>query len=145
MSDAPVMGRPSKYDPAYCDAIIDHMAEGWSAASFAASIRVSRATINVWAEAHPDFLEALGAAKVACAAWWEKQGRNVAETGGAPGQATMITFGLKNMGRDDWQDKVALVGGGPDDSPIKTETILGVDSSQFSAEFLQELAAKKVE
>jgi len=44
-----------------------------------------------------------------------------------------------------WGDKIAHVGGGPDDSPIKTETILGVDPSQFSAEFLQELAAKKVE
>lgn len=117
------------------------MADGSSAASFAAEIGVSRATINVWADAHPEFLEALGVAKSKCAAWWEKVGRTVAEKGGAPGQSTMITFGLKNMGREDWQEKVALVGGDPasGDKPIQT-----LDLSVATPEQLEALAGLKL-
>ena len=135
-------GRPSKYDPAYCDAIIDHMAEGWSAASFAASIRVSRSVLNAWADQHPEFLQALQIAKASCAAWWEKQGRSVAESGGAPGQSTMITFGLKNMGKDDWSDSVKHVGGDPasGDQPVR----VAVDVSGMSAATLAELAGLKI-
>lgn len=137
MTDTPrKLGRPSKYDPAYCEAIIEHMSEGASVTSFAASIRVSRATINVWAEEHPAFLEALQIAKAACAAWWEKTGRNVASQGGAPGQSTMITFGLKNMGRDDWSDSIKHVGGDPaaGDKPIQAQVdVTGLGQAALAA------------
>lgn len=99
---APV-GRPSKYDLAYCEQIVAHMAEGASATSFAAEIDVARSTLNKWADEHPEFSEALSRAKAKCAAWWEKVGRASAQDG--TGNATMIVFGLKNMSRDDWQDK----------------------------------------
>ena len=98
------VGRPSKYDPAYCEAVIAHMAEGASLTSFAASIEVSRATINVWMNEHPEFLEAANTGKAKCAAWWEKVGRSIALGGGGPGASTLAVFGMKNMGKDDWSD-----------------------------------------
>ena len=79
------------------------MKDGASVTSFAAEIDVSRATINVWAGNYPEFLEALTRAKAKCLAWWEKAARMAAVDG--KGSATMIVFGLKNMGADDWQDK----------------------------------------
>lgn len=135
-------GRPSKYDPAYCDQIIEHMAQGWSATSFAAEVRVSRSTLNKWGEEHPEFLQALQVAKAACASWWEKQGRKMAENGGAPGQSTMVTFGLKNMGKDDWADSVKHVGGDPasGDQPIRH----AVDISTATPEQLAVLAGLKL-
>jgi len=54
-----------------------------------------------------------------------------------------LIFDLKN--NHGWKDKTEQELTGLDGGPIKTETILGVDPSQFSAAFLQELAAKKVE
>jgi hypothetical protein len=96
-------GRPSKYDPAFCERLVAHMADGASVTSFAAEIDVARSTINQWAEVHPDFSEALTRGKAKCAAWWEKTGRSVASTG--TGNASMVIFGLKNMSADDWQDK----------------------------------------
>ena len=101
-------GRPSKYDPAYCEAVIQHMAEGASLTSFAASIDVSRATINVWMAEHPEFLEAANVGKARCAAWWEKAGRNIAMGGGGPGASTLAVFGMKNMGKDDWSDSSTI-------------------------------------
>lgn len=96
-------GRPSKYRPEYCDAIVEHMKDGASMTSFAAEINVARSTINEWVENYPEFSEAVTRAKAKCAAWWEAVGRNLALTG--QGNATLVVFGLKNMSGDDWRDR----------------------------------------
>lgn len=97
-------GRPSKYDPAYCEQVIAHMADGASLTSFAAEIDVARSTINEWMGEHPEFSEACARAKAKCAAWWESQGRSIAREGGGPGSATIVMFGMKNMGAEDWKE-----------------------------------------
>lgn len=98
-------GRPTKYDPAYCQQLIDHMTDGASITSFAADIDVARSTINKWADDNPEFSDALARGRAKCAAWWEKASRLSALNG--TGNATMIVFGLKNMS-DDWNDKQQL-------------------------------------
>ena len=97
-------GRPTDYREEYCQMVIDHMKEGASLTSFAASIGCARSTINTWMEANPQFSESVKVAKANCAAWWEKHGRDIA-TGKTDGNPTLIIFGLKNMGADDWRDK----------------------------------------
>lgn len=97
-------GRPTKYDPAYCEQVIEHCRDGASLTSFAAEIGVARSSINEWMEHHPAFSEAVKVAKAVCAAWWEKTARANAVEGG--GNATLCIFGLKNMAADDWRDKV---------------------------------------
>lgn len=119
-------GRPTKYKPSYADQVIEHMTEGASLTSFAAEIGVSRATLNVWMEEYPQFLEAVGIGKAKCAAWWEKTGRKTAENGG--GNATLVVFGLKNMGAEDWRDK----------QEIEQKTTL--DASDPLAVLLQQIA-----
>lgn len=99
-------GRPTKYDRKYCAAVVTHLTDGSSLTSFAASIDVARSTLNEWMGAHPEFSDACARAKAKSAAWWEKQGRSIAMAGGGPGAATMTMFGMKNMGADDWQEKV---------------------------------------
>lgn len=96
-------GRPSKYQKAYCDLVIEHMNEGASLTSFAAEIGVARSSINEWMEEHEEFSEAVKIAKAKCAAWWEKKGRTLAVDGG--GNATLVIFGLKNMAAEDWREK----------------------------------------
>lgn len=96
-------GRPTKYKPEYCDAVIQHMENGASITSFAASIDVARSTINEWISKHPEFSDAVKIAKAKCAAWWESLGRNNAISG--DGNATLVIFGLKNMAAEDWREK----------------------------------------
>lgn len=108
MTDKRPVGRPSLYDPAYCEQVVEHMAEGASLTSFAASIDVARSTINEWMEAHTEFSEAVRKGKAKCAAWWEERGRSIALTGGGPGAGTLVMFGLKNMGADDWSDRQSV-------------------------------------
>lgn len=116
------VGRPSKYDPAYCQQIIEHMEEGASIASFAAEISVARSTIQQWAEEHEEFSVAVKAAKAKCAAWWEVRLRNIAISGGGPGAATAVIFGLKNMAAEDWREKQEVEHSNPDGS-LKPTTI----------------------
>lgn len=104
MTDKRRVGRPSLYDPAYCEQVVHHMAGGASLTSFAAEIDVSRDTITEWASKHEEFSLAVRRGKAKCAAWWEKQGREIAQKGGGPGAGTLVMFGLKNMGKDDWSD-----------------------------------------
>ncbi len=109
-------GRPSKYDQSYCDRLVEHMSEGASLLSFAAEIDVDRSTLTEWAKVHPEFSAAVTRGKAKCAAWWERVGRNLAITG--EGNATLVVFGLKNMGADEWKDKQALEHSGPDGGDI---------------------------
>jgi hypothetical protein len=98
-------GRPSLYDPRYCDEVIVHMEQGYSLASFSDYILVNRDTIHEWTRVHPDFSDAVARGKAARLKFWEKLGIEVAQTGGNGSQATMVIFGLKNMGSDEWRDK----------------------------------------
>jgi hypothetical protein len=114
-------GRPSKYDPAFCDAIVDFMAQGYSVTAFAGSIRVARSTVYLWAEEHPEFSDALQTAQAIAALWWENRLRDVAERN--EGNATAAIFGLKNRAADDWRDKQAVEHTGRDGGPIQTENL----------------------
>lgn len=69
------IGRPSKYAPAYCAAVIERSSQGWSLAEFAAECGVARSTIDQWGVDYPEFSEALTRAKAAEQAWWERSGR----------------------------------------------------------------------
>ncbi len=130
MNDKRPVGRPTKYDPAYCEAVVEHMAEGASLTSFAASIGVSRSTINLWIDANPEFMEATKRGKAVCAAWWERLGRNQAVSG--QGNATLVIFGLKNMAAEDWRDRKELDHQSSDRSmsPTRIEIVPGGTDSQ---------------
>ncbi len=69
-------GRPSDYDPSYCDLVVEKAGEGWSLYEVAHELNVARPTLDNWASAHPEFLNALSRAKTAAQAWWEQTGRS---------------------------------------------------------------------
>lgn len=114
------IGRPSKYSPEFCDAVVKHMAEGASLSSFAAEIDVARSTLNEWMSAHPEFSDAVKRAKAKCAAWWERLGREGAMGGEV--NPTLVIFGLKNMAADDWREKQEVAHTSPDGTMSPTPT-----------------------
>lgn len=67
-------GRPSKYVPSNCEMVIELGKAGKSLAQMCAHFDISRQTIDNWAEAYPEFLEALSRAKMHAQSWWEEQG-----------------------------------------------------------------------
>ena len=99
------VGRPSKYDPAFCDTIIRCGTEGMTLAEMADALDVDRATIADWREHKPEFSRAVNLGLQKAQAWWERQGR-IATFGGCDGyNATSYIFQMKNRFREDWRDK----------------------------------------
>jgi hypothetical protein len=96
-------GRPTEYDPAYCEEVIALGREGKSKAQMAAHFDVSRQTIDNWAAAHPAFLEALNRAMVHCQAWWEDKGAKGMEMPGF--NAAVWKKSMEARFRDDYTEK----------------------------------------
>ena len=67
------VGRPTLYDPAYCDRVIELGRKGKSVEQIASSLEVSLRTMYSWRDAHEEFLHALDDAKTYEQAWWEDQ------------------------------------------------------------------------
>ena len=66
------LGRPSKYDPAYCDQAVEFGGLGYSREMIAAEFDVSWNTLLNWMDEHPDFLEAMEKAKMLEMVYFEK-------------------------------------------------------------------------
>jgi transposase-like protein len=67
------VGRPSLYDPMYCEKVIELGKIGKSIEQIAANIGVGTKTLYNWKDEHPEFLHALDLAKDFEQAWWEEQ------------------------------------------------------------------------
>lgn len=97
--------RPSKYDPAFCEAVIAAGKEGKTKAEMAAEIDVDRETLNNWMDRHPEFSRAVKRGLDYAQAWWEGKGRE-ATFKNEGFNATSYIFNMKNRFSDDWRDKV---------------------------------------
>ena len=67
------VGRPSLYDPKYCEEVITLGKLGKSVEQIASILDVSLRTMYSWRDAHEEFLHALDDAKTYEQAWWEEQ------------------------------------------------------------------------
>ena len=102
----PIMtGRPSKYDPAYCDLAIELGEQGKTYTSIANAIGVHRDTLYEWRDVHPDFSDALKVSRGKAMEWWEDtlQGQARGRFEGA--NATSAIFAMKNQFPDDYRDR----------------------------------------
>ncbi len=117
------VGRPTKYEPRFCDEVVADMAKGYSLTAFAGLIGVNKDTLNEWMAVHPEFSDAVTRAKAARLRNWEEVAIAMRTNGGGPGGATITIFGLKNMGGDEWCDRQQVEHSGPNGGPIKTEEV----------------------
>jgi hypothetical protein len=133
------VGRPTDYDPAFCDRVEDLGKEGYSKAEIAAELGKCRKTLDNWAAEHPDFLHALNRAKDFELAWWERQAR---EGLAKPGFNAAIWSKSVN-GRfpaEPYRERHEV--SGPNGAPIPVES--KIDVSGLSTDQLRALASIKV-
>jgi hypothetical protein len=97
------MARPTEYQPSYCEDVIDLGKAGKSKAQMAAFFDVSRQTIDNWASANPEFLEALNRAMAHCQDWWETKGQTGMETPGF--NAAVWKKSVEARFRDDYTER----------------------------------------
>jgi hypothetical protein len=106
------MGRPTKYDPSYCERIIKLGKEGMSVVEMACDIGVHRETIEKnWPAEYPEFSEAFARARDESQAWWERTGREGMKSKSI--DAAIYSRSMAARFPKDWRDKT-LVGSDPD-------------------------------
>lgn len=110
-------GRPSDYDPAFCEVVETFMGEGFSKMAAAGEIGVCYNTLKAWMEVHPEFLTAVkrGEAKRAV-----KLERDLLDAETGP-RVTSRIFALKNAAPEEWRDKQTTEHTGADGGAIKVE------------------------
>jgi hypothetical protein len=108
------------------------MEQGYSVTAFAGYLGVSRSTVYLWMEEHPEFSDAIKQGMAASAIWWEDCLRNVALKG--EGNATAAIFGLKNRVADDWRDKREVDNTSSDGSMATKPNVIEFVSPQVSDE-----------
>lgn len=102
------VGRPSKYDPKFCDMLIEHMAKGFSYETFGASINVAQSNVKNWEDAHPEFQASKKEAFDKCRLFWETAGiQGMWNTKDGPNlNVGNYVFQMKN--RFKWTDRVEV-------------------------------------
>jgi hypothetical protein len=116
------MGRPSLYDEAYCERVIELGRQGMSVVEIACEIGVARATLETnWPAEHPEFLEAFTRAREEAQAWWERAGR----VGMLEKSIDSAIFSRSMAARfpKDWREVKGTELSGPDGSPVKVAGI----------------------
>lgn len=71
--DTKPVGRPSLYDPSYCDKVVELGRLGKSVEQISSNLGVSCRVLYDWRDRYPEFLRALEEAKEAEQTWWEDQ------------------------------------------------------------------------
>ncbi len=92
-------GRPTKYDPKYCEMLVEHRRAGYSYESFGAVIGTTRVTLYNWEKEYPEFLYAKKRAKEASLKTLESLGLSLA-SGKIKGNPAAWIFIMKNHHSD---------------------------------------------
>lgn len=71
-------GRPTDYDPAFCDQLINHMRGGGSFESFGGVVRHNRDTLYEWTKVHPEFSDAKKIGTCLSLLFYENMGKAMA-------------------------------------------------------------------
>lgn len=112
-------GRPTKYDPAFCDRVIELGREGKSLTQISVALGYSKATLKGWADQHLEFSTALTRAKECEQAWWEDKGMV-----GLTADKFNSAVWSKSMSarfRDDYTERRELAG--VPDQPLQVEEV----------------------
>jgi transposase len=73
IEDTKPVGRPSLYDPSYCDKVVELGRLGKSVEQISSNLGVSCRVLYDWRDRYLEFLRALEEAKEAEQTWWEDQ------------------------------------------------------------------------
>ena len=125
------VGRPSKYKPEFCEAVIEMAQQGKGWSNYAAAFEVDRPTLYDWAAAHEDFRHALTRAKVLEQQWWEDQARENLKT--REFNANLWIRSAQARFRDDYTERKETAVTGANGGPVQLQTQV-IDAKSLSQE-----------
>lgn len=79
------LGRPTKYDPAYCEQVVELGKLGKSREQICATLHIGVHNMNTWEQAHEEFRRAIEESRLYALAYWEDiADRHMTEVPGGP-------------------------------------------------------------
>jgi len=124
-------GRPTDYDPKYCDLVIELASQGKSKAQMAATIGVTRKTMWTWTQQYPEFLNAFELAEELCQQWWENIGQTYL-VNTKDGDSLNTGLWARSMAARfprDYTDRTKHEVTGKDEGPIQVDHVVDVAQS----------------
>jgi hypothetical protein len=125
-------GAPCKYDPAFCDLIIEWGKRGASVDEMAYECGVCENTLRNWADKFPEFLSAFTRAKAASLIWWERKGRDGMEKSSTEFQGNIWSRNMAARFPNKWREVKGTEHTGKDGGPIQTEQVQS-DADAFTS------------
>lgn len=116
-------GRPTDYDPAFCDKVIELGQTGASVAEMAFECGVSKQTIYDWSLKHEEFLDAFTRGRLASQVWWERKGRTGMEKSAQEFQASIWSRSMAARFPEDWREVKGTELTGKDGGPVEVTKV----------------------
>jgi hypothetical protein len=120
------VGRPSTYDPSYCDKVRELGKLGKSFEQMSAQLNVSYRTLCNWRDEHEEFFHALEDAHALSQSWWEEmaQAYMLEHKDGERLNASLWSRSMAARFPKNYSDRVKQEISGPNGSPLKTGFVL---------------------
>ena len=124
-------GRPTDYDPEYCDLVIKLASQGKSKAQMAATIGTTRQTMWSWMQQYPEFLDAINHAEELCQQWWEDMGQTylINKREGDTLNTGLWSRSMAARFPKDYTDRTKHEVTGKDEGPIQVDHVIDVAQS----------------
>lgn len=124
-------GRPTDYDPEYCDLVIKLASQGKSKAQMAATIGTTRQTMWSWMQQYPEFLDAMNHAEELCQQWWEDMGQTylINKREGDTLNTGLWSRSMAARFPKDYTDRTKHEVTGKDEGPIQVDHVIDVAQS----------------
>ena len=115
-------GRPTKYDPAYCDKVIELGKLGKSFEQMCALLNIGYTTMRRWRDEHEDFRLSLEDAHALSQTWWEDMGQSylVEHKDGEKINTGLWSRSMAARFPKNYSDRVKQEISGPDGVQLKT-------------------------
>lgn len=119
------LGRPTKYDPAICDTVIELGRQGKSKVQMVAATGIPLATFTRWCDEHPEFRASMEHAMELAQAHWEELGANhlVESPGGVRLNTGLWSRSMAARFPRDYSDRAKLEVTGKDGGAIEVDHV----------------------
>lgn len=120
------VGRPSKYDPAFCDKVIELGKLGKSFEQMASMLDVGITTFKRWREEHEEFRTSLEDAHGYAQTWWEDKAQDnlIEHKDGEKINTGLWSRSMAARFPKNYSDRVKQEISGPDGMQLKTGFVL---------------------
>jgi len=121
MQDHVGPGRPSLYQPEFCERVIELGKQGKTPLQMAVDLGVARTTMLGWVEDYPEFSTALTRARELSQDWWESVGQSGLMTPGF--NANLYNKIISCRFREDYTEKTKAEITGADGQPFVVKVL----------------------